>query len=42
MYLIFAIIAGVIGFLLSGAMRLELAEPGVQYFAATSTTTMCS
>jgi cytochrome c oxidase subunit 1 len=32
MYLIFAIIAGVIGALLSGAMRLELMEPGIQYF----------
>jgi cytochrome c oxidase subunit 1 len=33
MYLVFAIVAGVIGGLLSLAMRLELAEPGVQYFA---------
>jgi cytochrome c oxidase subunit I len=32
MYLIFAIIAGVIGALLSGAMRLELQEPGIQIF----------
>jgi len=32
MYLIFAIIAGVVGALLSGAMRLELMEPGIQYF----------
>jgi cytochrome c oxidase subunit 1 len=32
MYLIFAIIAGVIGALLSGAMRLELMQPGIQYF----------
>ena len=32
MYLIFAIVAGVIGALLSGAMRLELMEPGIQYF----------
>src|SRR5687768_5788690 len=32
MYLIFAIVAGVIGALLSGAMRLELQEPGVQIF----------
>ena len=32
MYLIFAIIAGVIGGLLSGAMRLELQEPGIQIF----------
>ncbi|MBI1211924.1 MAG: cytochrome c oxidase subunit I [Alphaproteobacteria bacterium] len=34
MYLVFAVIAGIIGALLSLAMRLELAEPGVQYFAA--------
>ena len=32
MYLVFAIIAGVIGALLSGAMRLELQEPGIQIF----------
>jgi len=32
MYLVFSIIAGVIGALLSGAMRLELMEPGIQYF----------
>ena len=32
MYLIFAIFAGVIGGLLSGAMRLELQEPGIQIF----------
>ena len=32
MYLVFAIIAGVIGSLLSGAMRLELQEPGIQIF----------
>src|SRR6478609_3068980 len=32
MYLIFAIVAGVIGGLLSGAMRLELQEPGIQIF----------
>ncbi len=32
MYLIFAIVAGVVGALLSGAMRLELMEPGIQYF----------
>ncbi|HET6537697.1 MAG TPA: cytochrome c oxidase subunit I [Sphingopyxis sp.] len=31
MYLIFAIFAGIIGGALSGMMRLELAEPGVQY-----------
>ena len=32
MYLIFAIIAGVIGSALSGAMRIELQEPGLQFF----------
>jgi len=32
MYLIFALIAGVIGALLSGMMRLELQEPGIQIF----------
>lgn len=31
MYLIFAFIAGMIGFAMSGLMRLELAEPGIQY-----------
>ncbi|MCB2044553.1 MAG: cbb3-type cytochrome c oxidase subunit I, partial [Novosphingobium sp.] len=31
MYLIFAIFAGVIGGAISGIMRLELAEPGIQY-----------
>ena len=34
LYLIFAIFAGIIGGALSGAMRLELAEPGLQYFSA--------
>ncbi len=33
MYLIFAIVAGLIGGALSVAMRLELQEPGMQYFA---------
>ncbi|MBP6011101.1 MAG: cytochrome c oxidase subunit I [Alphaproteobacteria bacterium] len=33
MYLIFAIIAGLIGGALSVGIRMELAEPGVQYFA---------
>ncbi len=33
MYLLFAIMAGVIGGLLSVAMRMELQEPGLQYFA---------
>jgi cytochrome c oxidase subunit 1 len=33
MYLIFAIIAGIIGGALSSAMRLELQEPGMQIFA---------
>ncbi len=32
MYLIFALIAGIIGTLLSGMMRLELQEPGIQIF----------
>ena len=32
MYLIFGMIAGIIGGALSVAMRLELAEPGMQYF----------
>jgi len=31
LYLIFAIVAGIIGGVISGLMRLELAEPGVQY-----------
>ena len=31
LYLIFAIIAGIIGGAISGFMRLELAEPGMQY-----------
>jgi cytochrome c oxidase subunit 1 len=31
LYLIFAILAGVIGGAISGLMRLELAEPGIQY-----------
>ncbi|HMO76720.1 MAG TPA: cytochrome c oxidase subunit I [Sphingopyxis sp.] len=31
LYLIFAIIAGIVGGVLSGMMRLELAEPGIQY-----------
>jgi cytochrome c oxidase subunit 1 len=33
MYLIFAIFAGVVGLALSIAMRLELQEPGLQYFS---------
>ncbi len=32
LYLIFAIFAGVVGFLLSLAMRMELQEPGIQIF----------
>src|SRR6187549_2161036 len=31
LYLIFAICAGIIGGTISGLMRLELAEPGIQY-----------
>src|SRR5687767_5140127 len=33
MYLVFAIVAGVIGGFLSVVMRMELQEPGLQYFA---------
>ena len=36
LYLIFAIIAGVIGFLLSFAIRLELQNPGIQIFPTIS------
>jgi len=32
MYLVFAIVAGIIGGLLSGVMRMELQEPGIQIF----------
>jgi len=32
MYLIFAIFAGIVGSAISGAMRIELAEPGIQFF----------
>ena len=32
LYLIFSIVAGVIGFLMSGVIRWELAEPGMQLF----------
>jgi cytochrome c oxidase subunit 1 len=34
LYLIFAILAGVIGGTISGLMRLELMEPGIQYLTA--------
>ncbi|MBL0915021.1 MAG: cbb3-type cytochrome c oxidase subunit I, partial [Sphingopyxis sp.] len=34
LYLIFAIIAGIVGGALSGMMRLELAEPGIQYLGS--------
>src|SRR5690606_37862051 len=37
MYLVFALISGVIGSLLSGAMRLELQEPGIQIFHGLAT-----
>jgi cytochrome c oxidase subunit 1 len=37
MYLVFALIAGVIGTLLSGVMRLELQEPGIQIFHGLAT-----
>ena len=33
MYLLFAMMAGIVGGALSVAMRLELAEPGLQYFS---------
>src|SRR5918999_4740277 len=33
MYLIFAMVGGVVGLALSMGMRLELQEPGLQYFA---------
>ena len=36
MYLIFAIIAGIIGGAMSGVIRWELAEPGIQVFNGTS------
>ena len=36
LYLIFAIVAGIIGGAVSGMMRLELAQPGVQYLQAWS------
>ncbi|MBF0677405.1 MAG: cbb3-type cytochrome c oxidase subunit I, partial [Devosia sp.] len=32
MYLVFSIVAGIVGGLLSGVMRLELQEPGIQIF----------
>jgi cytochrome c oxidase subunit 1 len=34
LYLIFAIVAGIIGGSISGMMRLELAEPGIQYLSS--------
>lgn len=34
LYLIFAIIAGIIGGAISGMMRMELAEPGIQYLTS--------
>jgi cytochrome c oxidase subunit 1 len=37
LYLIFAIIAGIIGGAVSGLMRAELAEPGIQYLEAWTT-----
>jgi cytochrome c oxidase subunit 1 len=36
LYLIFAMIAGIIGFVFSGFMRAELAEPGLQLFNGTA------
>lgn len=34
LYLLFAIVAGIVGGALSGMMRMELAEPGIQYLEA--------
>ena len=42
MYLVFAIIAGVIGGALSIAMRIELHEPGMQIFHEPARLTTCS
>ena len=42
MYLIFALMAGLIGGALSIAMRLELKEPGLQFFANRRPTTSSS
>ena len=39
LYLIFAIIAGIIGGTISGLMRLELREPGIQYLTTWAGTT---
>ena len=39
LYLIFAIVAGIIGGAISGLMRLELAMPGIQYLPAWAGTT---
>jgi len=36
LYLIFAIVAGIIGGAISGLMRMELAQPGIQYLEAWS------
>jgi cytochrome c oxidase subunit 1 len=36
LYLIFAVIAGLIGSALSGAMRIELMYPGIQFFPTIS------
>ena len=38
LYLIFAIFAGIIGGAISGLMRMELAEPGIQYLQMWATT----
>jgi len=37
LYLIFAIVAGIIGGAISGLMRAELAHPGIQYLTVWST-----
>jgi cytochrome c oxidase subunit 1 len=38
LYLIFAIVAGILGGAISGLMRLELAEPGIQYLQSWAST----
>ncbi len=42
MYLVFALFAGVIGAALSIAIRLELQNPGLQFFHDARTNTTCS